>query len=202
VPDVLVELSSGSGDLDDPGLDRDGDALGDGEVFGLEDVLHLRACGKSAVESGREVGRLIEWREKGKGRRGFFGTRKARDVSSSFDLTMLRPVLVLSRRTGTRSSLHPLHAQPQTTRVQLFLSSLVLSLASSRALTLPNQLVPSSAVRHQHQHSLVSATTCSRDRRADLGKLRFLRGERAGGRRGQGEAKTRVGSIQRSQKVV
>lgn len=41
VPDVLVELSPGSSDLDDPGLDLDSDALGDGEVFGLEDVLHL-----------------------------------------------------------------------------------------------------------------------------------------------------------------
>jgi len=54
VPDVLVENSSRPGHLDDSRLDGDSDALGDGEVFGLKNVLHLRGVG--AKRGWREVG--------------------------------------------------------------------------------------------------------------------------------------------------
>ena len=41
VSDVLVKNTSGSSHLDDSRLDGHSDALRDGKVFGLEDVLHL-----------------------------------------------------------------------------------------------------------------------------------------------------------------
>lgn len=42
VSDVLGELSSGSLNVDDPRLEVNGDTRGNNELFGLEDVLHLR----------------------------------------------------------------------------------------------------------------------------------------------------------------
>ena len=64
VPDVLVENTSRPGHLDDSGLDGDSDALGDGEVFGLEDVLHLSRGGRPGgdreqwAKAGRRRGRV------------------------------------------------------------------------------------------------------------------------------------------------
>ena len=47
VTDILRQCSAGTSDSDEAGLDVDGDSLRNVELFGLEDVPHLRQMAKS-----------------------------------------------------------------------------------------------------------------------------------------------------------